>query len=325
MSTNDPWLWSVDELVANLCHSPTLFIRAGHSLDNIPDSSALETELRAQNMTGNTLLTSFGMHQVVITNKLNISPISQRFALYSVIELLRRDSRGYHIQHAANAGVTPLNDNAPNTSPIAPITRSPHIASNQRGTEPKRSRVEILAVGPVRPTPQTQTQTHHTSNEFDHLLRWQDTGEEDKVIDFAAEDSEEDDDSIGADGEDEDIDEPHELDEVEIPTSQTKLPSEEIVNIINECIEAYSKSWEPNAGVPRGEEVVYNVDAMWDEAEASGQRKNLVQKYDEDYAYFSHRLDKLCDEIVKAAGSNPVSECSCNSIEGRLTSSYHLE
>ncbi|EMD67584.1 hypothetical protein COCSADRAFT_111478 [Bipolaris sorokiniana ND90Pr] len=254
-------------------------------------------------MTGKTLLTSFGMHEVVITNKLNISPISQRFALHSVIELLRRDSHGYHIQHTANAGVAPLNDNAPNASLIAPITRSPHITSNHRGTEQKRSSVEIIPVESVRQAPQTQT--HHTSNEFEHLLRWQNTTEDDKVVDFAAEDSQEDDDSIDADGEDGDIDDPHELDEVEVPSSRTKLPSEEIINIINECIDAYSESWKPNAGVPRGEEVVYDVDAMWDEAEASGQRKNLVQKYEEDHAYFSHRLDKLCDEIVRAAGSNP--------------------
>ncbi|XP_014552238.1 hypothetical protein COCVIDRAFT_41556 [Bipolaris victoriae FI3] len=304
MSTNDPWLWSVDELVASLCHSPTLFINAGHSVDNIPDSSTLETGLRAQNMTGKTLLTSFAMHEVVITNKLNISRISQRFALHAVIELLRRDSRGYHIQHATNTSEVPLNNNAPNTSPIAQIIRSPQVASNQRGTEPKRSRAEIIPAGPVRQTLQTQMQTHDTSNEFDHLLRWQNTAEDDEVIDFAVANIQQDDESIGTD-EDEEIDDPQEPDEVEVPSGRNKLPPEQIVNIINECIDAYSKSWKPNAGVPRGEEVDYDVHAMWDEAEASGQRKNLVQKYEEDHAYFSNRLNKLCDEIVNAAGSNP--------------------
>lgn len=325
MSTNDPWLWSVDELVASLCHSPTLFINAGHSVDNIPDSSTLETGLRAQNMTGKTLLTSFAMHEVVITNKLNISRISQRFALHAVIELLRRDSRGYHIQHATNTIEVPLNNNAPNTSPIAQIIRSPQVASNQRGTEPKRSRAEIIPAGPVRQTLQTQMQTHDTSNEFDHLLRWQNTAEDDEVIDFAVANIQQDDESIGTDEEDEEIDDPQEPDEVEVPSGRNKLPPEQIVNIINECIDAYSKSWKPNTGVPRGEEVDYDVHAMWDEAEASGQRKNLVQKYEEDHAYFSNRLNKLCDEIVNAAGSNPVSGCSCYMTEGRLTLSYHLE
>ncbi|EUC49025.1 hypothetical protein COCMIDRAFT_53792, partial [Bipolaris oryzae ATCC 44560] len=307
---DDPWLWNTDRLVANLCHSPMIFFMASQPAENIPDSSALETELRAQKITGRMLLTSFGLEEVVMQNKLNIPSMSHRFALYWATELLRGESDGYNNQQLANL----LNKKAQNPPSIAPTTRSPHIASNQRGTEQKRSRVEIVPVEPVRQA--LQTQTHHTSNEFDHLLRWQNADEDDKVIDFAAEDSQEDADSITADGEDEGLDDPLEPDEVQAPSSRTKLPAEQIVNIINECIDAYSKSWKPNAGVPCGEEVDYDVDAMWDEAEASGQRKNLVQKYEEEHAYFSHRLDKLCDEIVKAAGSNPNDvRTQCRNIE----------
>jgi hypothetical protein len=47
---------------------------------------------------------------------------------------------------------------------------------------------------------------------------------------------------------------------------------------------------------------------MWEEAEASSEQQALVQKYETDHAYYSHRLDRICEEIVKYARSNAVSK-----------------
>ena len=99
-------------------------------------------------------------------------------------------------------------------------------------------------------------------------------------------------------------------DENEELPRQCKLSKEEILYIIDERVKFYKDSWRPNAGVVPGEEVDYDVNAMWDEAEASGQRQNLVQKYEAEYKYLKHRLDKMRNEIRKFPGSNAVSKYS---------------
>jgi hypothetical protein len=47
---------------------------------------------------------------------------------------------------------------------------------------------------------------------------------------------------------------------------------------------------------------------MWEEAEAPGERQALVKKYQTDHAYYSLKLDRICEEIVAYAGSNAVSK-----------------
>jgi hypothetical protein len=314
MSINDPWLWSVDELVAKLCHSPALFTTAQQPAAHIPDGTALESELRARKITGQAFLTTFNAQQLVLENELKISHPSQRSALFAVIEMLRHRSNEY-AQYKATIGLGPLYNNISEASPTIQTRESPPVAFSQRGTGRKRSRVERCPTEPLRQAPET----HHAPDVFDRLMRWQNATENDDVIDFAAEESLEDDDDASGDDDEEDestiLHDPNDGQS----SNRRKPTDEEIVDIINERIEFYSKSWTPNAGVLRGEEVVYDVDTMWNEAEASGQRQHLVQKYETNHAYYSDRLDELCDEVMKYGGSNAVSEHPYSMTKGRLT------
>lgn len=286
MSVNNTWFWSVDELVAQLCHTRALFTAAAQSADNIPDCSALENELRTRNVTGKALLTTFDLDTLVVRNELRISRPSQRLALLAVVKMLQRESHEYKQQTTT-------------TSARLPITETLPIAQKQK-------RAELHLGEPVRQA----LQKHHITNEFDHLLRWQDAAESDEVIDFAEEDNlgqEEHVDWVDVPQAEDGLDVALDSSEREDPPNKTHLSKEEVVDIINERINFYIDNWRPNVGVVPEEAVDYDVDMMWDKAEASGQRQILVQRYEKDHEYYSHRLDTLCDEIVKFAGNNAVS------------------
>lgn len=161
-------------------------------------------------------------------------------------------------------------------------------------------------------------------DDFAHLLRWQDTAEDDEIVDFDADDSLGDDAHANSaeDHSSDDLDAMLDFAEHDLPRS-SRLSEKEIYDIIDERINFYMESWTPNAGVISGDEVNYDVNAMWDEAEASGQRLNLAQKYKAEYAYFKRRLDAMREEIKKFPGSNAVRKPR---IDIRLESdSNHLE
>ena len=150
-------------------------------------------------------------------------------------------------------------------------------------------------------------------DEFSHLLRWQHVAKDEEEIDLAAEDDSEDDEQYGLDDAAEE-DQPDVQDDdgggVPGPSSRTKLSSDAIAEIINERIEFYTNAWTLNKGVAREDEIDDDPDAIWDEAEASSKRLELVQKYEDEHAYLSHRLDRICEEILiyHSAGSNAVSQ-----------------
>ena len=305
MADTDPWRWSVDELVAQVCHSHTLFNTAGE-YTNIPPGPALEKEIRARNMTGKEFLTTIDSRALILRNEFKIPHLIQRLALWSVIGMLR-ERPSIHNQHNLTTSVQPPDNNITKASPALDVDAclhdrsSPHDTPNLHGAGRRRKKVELVSMEPLqRAQAGADADADVDVDEFSHLLRWHDPDVEDNIIDFAWQDdpeeehAAEDDPELSEDSEEE-------------PPSRTTLTVDEIVEIINERIAFYSESWRPNAGVPRGEEVVYDVDAMWDEAEASGKRQHLLQQHETDYAYYSNRLDKLCDEIVQSPGSNAVS------------------
>ncbi|KAA8625759.1 hypothetical protein PtrSN002B_005113 [Pyrenophora tritici-repentis] len=262
MPVSDPLSWTVDQLVAEICHSAVLYQAAGVSVANIPDGAALEKQLRAREITGREFLNLFDRSEIAVKNALNIASLSQRLALVNVSDLLR--SRSYtHDQQAATAGVKSLNISR-ESRPELPGP-SDHTANGR-----KRKKVTPVTTAPVPKRPQAvQTYVAGPSAGFlpdasadkeswSHLLRWENEAATDDIV----------------------------------------------VDIINERIEFYTTSWKPNKGAARGEEIDYDTVRMWEEAEASGQRKALVQKYNMDHTYFRQRLDTLCDEIVKFPGRN---------------------
>ncbi|KAF1832795.1 hypothetical protein BDW02DRAFT_502139 [Decorospora gaudefroyi] len=161
--------------------------------------------------------------------------------------------------------------------------------------------------GPIASTfgPLSETEPSGTEN-WEYLLRWQNVAGGDQELDLAAEDDIEDDQYGLEDAAEEDAqDVPDDNDKgTEGVGGKSKLSKDQVLDIINERIEFYANSWVPNKGVAREDEVQYDPFTMWEEAEASGKRQELVQKYETNYAYYSHRLDRLCDGIVLFPGSN---------------------
>ena len=90
----------------------------------------------------------------------------------------------------------------------------------------------------------------------------------------------------------------------------SKLGADRVVDIINDCIEKYAAAWKPGKGETKykGEEsatevpVVYDADALWDQAHAARKREELAEKYELEADYYRQRLDILCDEISKDPG-----------------------
>lgn len=93
-------------------------------------------------------------------------------------------------------------------------------------------------------------------------------------------------------------------------TRPSKLGADRVIEIINDCIMKFAAAWKPGKGETKrkGEEasteepVFYDADALWDQAHAAGQREVFAEKYELEAEYYRHRLDKLCDEIVKDPG-----------------------
>jgi hypothetical protein len=170
----------------------------------------------------------------------------------------------------------------------------------------------------------------NSSGDFDYLLHWQQVDQHTDDEDLAVEEEEDDleDDEV-------EEDEPDMLDESsDVAPGRSRLSQDQIVDIINEQIEHFTAAWEPNKGVEKEDEVDYNPDTMWEAAEASNTRQSLIKRYATDVAYYKQRLDKLCDEVVKAPGYNADQvrkqcrnlEVTINSLElaGWLLSIYSL-
>ncbi|USP78543.1 hypothetical protein yc1106_05817 [Curvularia clavata] len=316
--SSDPWFWSVDEVVTQLCHSFALFLAAAQSAADIPDCPALEAELRMRNITGEALL-KFDASRLVTRNELRIAHSNQRSALYAVIEVLQRRSHVYKLFRPSTSATNSIEGTRNDTTaPLNGITEASPVVR-------KQVRIKNISREPLRQAAPTQRMPGGP-DEFEHLLRWQDTAGDDEIIDFAAD---------GSLGDDEYADWPdvtHAEDELDVPLdsdenenedlpTQCGLSKKEIYAIIDERINFYMDSWRPNAGVIPGEEVDYDVNAMWDKAEASGQRQNLVQKYEAEYEYFKLRLDTMREEIRKSPGNNANQiRRQCRNLEGTVES-----
>jgi hypothetical protein len=321
MPANDPWLWTVDDLVAEVCYTNALYKAAGCSATNIPNAAALEARFRNRHLTGKKFLTVLSGSSLVERNELNIPRHRQRTALMAVIELLRHRSYMYR-QHVTTTGVRSLDINSTNTPPPVHPTGVSNDTAVPDEASRKRRKVTDLSTAPLRNAPpdsqgpsdvaamRTSESGPSNTDDFSHLLKWQNMDGADQIIDLPDEDDLEDEDTSGLEDAAEDdalIVEDQNSDTVEEPNKRSKLSQDEIVEIINERIEFYTNAWVPNKGVARGEEVDYDPATMWNEAEAKGEREALAQMHDLEHAYFSQRLDRLCEEIVKDPGSNAVS------------------
>ncbi|KAF1851136.1 uncharacterized protein K460DRAFT_274958, partial [Cucurbitaria berberidis CBS 394.84] len=309
MLAKDPWLWTVDNLVAELCHSEALFQAAGYGLGNSPNPAMLEHRIRNQQITGVTFLTASSTHALGLE-----LDIYQQAALSAVIRLLRHRSFIYK-QCAATKGVESLDLNSASSSRV-PNTFSDPESIDETGR--KRRKVAHIITEPLSNTsqPALEAATGWTAGnasdqaisgggEWDHLLRRHQPGGEEEIDLAELDDSEDEERSGYADGAEEEQDVPDEDVEPEQGAQgRSKLSSEQVIEIINERIDYYTNSWKPDKGAVKGEEILYDPNAMWEKAEATGQRQQLVDRHETDLAYYTQRLDRLCDEILKFPGSN---------------------
>ena len=313
----DPWSWTVNDLVAELCHSPSLFEIAGCRVENFPDVAVLEDQLRDQEVTGATFLTALDSN--ALRTELGIQNLGQRLALVAVIDLLRGRSIAYK-QHTATAGVKALNlDNV--HAPVA-VASSTTAASSTTTTDANgRKRQKITHVTTLLPSSRPQPPSVPSalasvpvgqpivdgSGDWDYLLRWEKAGQQVIDIEDLTTDKDLEDEEMNDAGEipEEDPQEVvDEVEEVEAVAGRSKLSVDQIVEVINERIEHYTNTWTPNKEASKGEEIDYDPEQMWGKAEADGERQALVKKYKTDFAYYEQRLDKLCKEIQDYAGNN---------------------
>lgn len=90
----------------------------------------------------------------------------------------------------------------------------------------------------------------------------------------------------------------------------SKLGSERVTEIINDCIEKYAEAWKPGKDETRHKDeagrtevsVVYDPLQLWMDAENAGTREDLAGQYEEEAKYYRQRLDILCEEIFKDPG-----------------------
>ena len=317
MRADDPWLWTTDELIAEICDS-FLFFEVGCTADSVPNAAALEYFLREQRITGAIFLTTSDFP--ALRDKVVFSQ-GQRNALNSVIGFLQHRSSTYQ-HHIATSGTEP--PDLCNAAYSSPSNVSEQVTTDDQPGQKRRklnnitkapasvyfrNHVATAAESTARPFSE---QLPLSENQWDHLRRWQQLNG-DEEVNLEDLDRSEDEEQYGLeafaeeDPRDEQYDHeiPEELEELENSVQgRSKLSRNQIVDIINERIAHYANSWEPNKGILKADEVIYDVEKMWDEAEATGQRQQLVIKYDRELAYYRQRLDQLCDEILKVPWSS---------------------
>ncbi|KAF2028977.1 hypothetical protein EK21DRAFT_29404, partial [Setomelanomma holmii] len=322
MTTDDPWSWTVNDLIAELCHSKQLYQAANVTAENTPDGVTLEDQLREQHVTGATFLSAVNSN--TIRTELGIPNLGQRLALVSVIKLLRGRSNGY-TQHSTSTGVKALNINNDGVSTVDSLH-----SFDTSGR--KRQKVTHITPTPLMYSllaQDLQRQVVDGSGEFDYLLRWQTADRPvaehvkpandpttTEIEDFTDDDDSLEDEEQAAEVEEEEPENPV-RDKIE-PQNRAKLNQDEIVNILNEYIEHYTNTWTPEQEAQRGEKL--DPVAMWEDADAAGTRHQLIEKYKSDRAYYQQRLDNLCDQVLQTLGSNAEKVClQCRNLEETIS------
>ncbi|OJD24074.1 hypothetical protein ACJ73_04571 [Blastomyces percursus] len=87
---DDPFEWSIDQVIANLCLSSAPWIRS--SLPRL-DLTTLETALRENDVTGEILLTE--INKATLAQDLGLKSLGQRATIFRAVEYLRKLSRKY--------------------------------------------------------------------------------------------------------------------------------------------------------------------------------------------------------------------------------------
>ena len=143
-ATQDPWDWTVDDVVASLCgrNHPLLA-----SLDprSLPEAAHLETALRDNGVSGPTLLLE--LDHASLRDDLGIRALGPRGTIVQLIKKLRRQSQKYLDQMYEEAVDTPL----PGYGRILSVDQQTRLGSSYFGSPPQHApRAMSIASGVLR-------------------------------------------------------------------------------------------------------------------------------------------------------------------------------
>jgi hypothetical protein len=182
--------------------------------------------------------------------------------------------------------------------------KSPHEASDSEPDGRKRRRIVPLSCA-------AEVSIEKAPEEWDYLTKWkeadatlvEEVGEEQYLVD-ASEGS-----LDVAEDDNHEADEEEDLQQNISTVRFSKLSSEKVVEVINECIAKYTEAWTPEKDeIRRRHEglgdteipIVCDPLALMEGAESTGQREELARKHELEAEYYRYRLDKLCDEVTKS-------------------------
>ncbi|KAH7122503.1 hypothetical protein B0J11DRAFT_489617 [Dendryphion nanum] len=303
MSLADPWFWTVEILIEQLCRSSALFAEAGCDPRRYPALPYLEQLIRQHQIGGATFLQSVDERH--LQDILKIEVASARQNTVKVIELLRSRSLEYQQRRLATATAETLHISE--TVPIS-VEATPKI--------PKRVEVETVVIDDD-PLPDNslsrlsellgsqEAQDGAEPTSWNYLLKqWQENDQEEIVDDIDDEYDDDDDDMDLDDGS-----EPDEQDSSPVPkvTSHKRklLGQEEVIQIINDHIESFTKKWVPGQGGVPGDDLADDELDLWNEAEASGERDYLIKLTKERIEMYELNLNNLCREISELEWKSP--------------------
>ncbi|KAF1933554.1 uncharacterized protein M421DRAFT_37469, partial [Didymella exigua CBS 183.55] len=161
---------------------------------------------------------------------------------------------------------------------------------------------------------------------WDHLVKWE-TGDDSIVGDIEEEEHYFDVSDESPDAVEDTVHDSEEEDDVPIVGTgpvPSRLGNDRVTEIINDCIEKYAEAWKPGKDETKHEDeadetevpVVYDALQLWSDAENTGKREELADKYEKEAKYYRHRLDILCEEIYKDPGhSEAVIIMKCRNLE----------
>lgn len=321
MSFEDPYSWTVSELIAQTCHSFALFQAVGCTDESYPIRTKLEHHLRSQGITGSKFLKIRDAQDLRST--LNVNYPHEQATLMSLIMMLRDRSPLYK-EHATAARMESLQLRRPSQGSVITPSSVPGDAFIPGNDNHRRVETTHHA-NKLAPPPPDSNVASIEEQQWDYLLKWQHS-DGDYELELASlgegEDREEYDGVDAIEEDDEGL-----IEDAEEPKLDNRLPGrnkvsqDQIVDVINERIKYFTDTWTPNKGIPREEEVLYDVESMWTEAEEAGQRTQLIAKHEADLVYLRARLDSLCEEILYCPHANMTSvRHRCNNLEVTINS-----
>lgn len=279
MLTEDPWVWSVDDLVAQICRSRLLFDEAGYGPANYPDPQILEDQLRIQKFAGAEFIND--VDDTVLRNALGVQHLGQRQALLAIVRLLRSRSHQYKRMNS-NGNTTQPVPHSPKPSkesfsidPSGRTTRRINVTNiSQPITAPE---LQHAAIGP----PVTDVHTLNNENypgQWDYLLDRYGNGDDDEVMDLYGDQDTIMDEEDGYDSDEEE--EPMDAMHIDVGTCG-KLSEAEVTAEINDCIAQFTVNWYP--GKVNAQDQPVHVQQLLAEAESGGRRKQLAKKIENKY------------------------------------------